>query len=151
MDFTKPKETISRVKPGYFTDFNAFFTRSSEIVTLEPYPRCPRRKPCAHFAKTSGGSASPKTMARESPEAQISSGKAAISNALRTTRSVLPILIVQLVADLIIASPRWASRLLAGFRNEVWILPLRPVAVFRLHRIGWQMELKEPVCAARKL
>src|SRR6266542_5957534 len=111
MDFTKPKETISRVKPGYFTDFNAFFTCSSEIVTLEPYARCAKRK--------------------------------------RTPR--LSVLIVQLVANLIIASARWASRLLAGFRNEVWILPLRPVAVFRLHGIGWQMELKESVCAARKL
>src|SRR5215217_5976954 len=31
IDFTNPNEMISRVKPGYFTDFNAFFTCSSEI------------------------------------------------------------------------------------------------------------------------
>src|SRR5204862_5679103 len=31
IDFTNPNETISRVKPGYFTAFNAFFTCSSEI------------------------------------------------------------------------------------------------------------------------
>src|SRR3982750_1508200 len=31
IDFTNPNEMISRVKPGYFTDFNAFFTFSSEI------------------------------------------------------------------------------------------------------------------------
>src|SRR5436853_6916550 len=30
-DFTRPNETISRVNPGYFTDFNAFRTCSSEI------------------------------------------------------------------------------------------------------------------------
>src|SRR5215475_5370278 len=31
IDFTNPKEMMSRVKPGYFTDFNTFFTCSSEI------------------------------------------------------------------------------------------------------------------------
>src|SRR5258705_11994214 len=31
IDFTNPNEMMSRVKPGYFTDFNAFFTCSSEI------------------------------------------------------------------------------------------------------------------------
>src|SRR5213079_1901077 len=31
IDFTNPNETMSRVKPGYFTAFNAFFTCSSEI------------------------------------------------------------------------------------------------------------------------
>ena len=31
IDFTNPNETMSRVKPGYFTDFNAFLTCSSEI------------------------------------------------------------------------------------------------------------------------
>src|SRR5262245_54981617 len=30
IDFTNPDETMSRVKPGYFTAFNAFFTCSSE-------------------------------------------------------------------------------------------------------------------------
>src|SRR5262249_50598885 len=34
-DFTRPNETISRVKPGYFTDFKAFFTCSSEIDISE--------------------------------------------------------------------------------------------------------------------
>src|SRR6266540_4952355 len=34
-DFTRPNETISRVKPGYFTDFKALFTCSSEIVIPE--------------------------------------------------------------------------------------------------------------------
>src|SRR6266516_5430981 len=47
IDFTNPKETISRVKPGYFTDFNAVFTCSSEIDILEPYVRYPRGKPRA--------------------------------------------------------------------------------------------------------
>src|SRR5260370_35041779 len=31
IDFTNPNETTSRVKPGYFTDFNEFFTCSSEM------------------------------------------------------------------------------------------------------------------------
>ncbi len=31
IDFTKPKETMSRVKPGYRTVFNEFLTCSSEI------------------------------------------------------------------------------------------------------------------------
>src|SRR5438552_4851690 len=47
IDFTKPNDTMSRVKPGYFTDFNAVFTCSSEIDILEPYVRCPRGKPRA--------------------------------------------------------------------------------------------------------
>jgi hypothetical protein len=54
MDFTKPKETISRVKPGYFTDFNAFFTRSSEIDMSEPYVRRARGKPWVHLARWIG-------------------------------------------------------------------------------------------------
>src|SRR6266516_3668245 len=47
IDLTKPNETMSRVKPGYFTDFNAVFTCSSEIDILEPYVRYPRGKPRA--------------------------------------------------------------------------------------------------------
>src|SRR6266568_3987416 len=47
IDFTKPNETMSRLKPGYFTDFNAVFTCSSEIDILEPYVRYPRGKPRA--------------------------------------------------------------------------------------------------------
>src|SRR3954451_5373656 len=35
IDFTNPNEMMSRVKPGYFTDFNAFFTCSSEIDILQ--------------------------------------------------------------------------------------------------------------------
>src|SRR5215469_14477936 len=35
IDFTNPKEMMSRVKPGYFTDFKAFFTCSSEIDIRE--------------------------------------------------------------------------------------------------------------------
>src|SRR5204863_398109 len=31
IDFTKPNETMSRVNPGYLTDFNASFTCSSAI------------------------------------------------------------------------------------------------------------------------
>src|ERR1051325_7758809 len=47
IDFTKPNETTSRLKPGYFTDFNAVFTCSSEIDILELYVRCARGKPRA--------------------------------------------------------------------------------------------------------
>jgi len=36
-DLTKPNETMSRVKPGYLTDFNAFFTCSSETDIHEAY------------------------------------------------------------------------------------------------------------------
>src|SRR6516165_3156746 len=35
IDFTNPNEMMSRVKPGYFTHFNAFFTCSSEIDIRE--------------------------------------------------------------------------------------------------------------------
>ena len=41
---TKPNETMSRLKPGYFTDFNAFVTCSSEIDIHEPYVRGGKRK-----------------------------------------------------------------------------------------------------------
>jgi hypothetical protein len=44
MAFTKPKETISRVKPGYFTDFKAVLTCSSEIDMVEPYACNTKRK-----------------------------------------------------------------------------------------------------------
>src|SRR6185312_15473919 len=53
-DFTRPNETISRVKPGYFTDFKAFFTCSSEIDMPEPYVCHARGKP-----RASGGSSCP--------------------------------------------------------------------------------------------
>src|SRR4029077_1064255 len=38
IDFTNPNEIMSRVKPGYFTDFNAFFTCSSEIDIFQGNP-----------------------------------------------------------------------------------------------------------------
>src|SRR5947207_15035777 len=79
MDFTNPKEIISRVKPGYFTDFNAFFTCSSEIDILKAYARCAKRK--------------------------------------RTPR--LSILIIQLVANLVVAAARETRWLLTRFRNEI--------------------------------
>src|SRR5882724_8061185 len=110
MDFTNPKEMISRVKPGYFTDFNAVFTCSSEIDIREPYASCAKRK--------------------------------------RMPR--LSVLVIEFVPDLIIVSARGGSRLLAGFRNEIWVLPLRPGAVFRLHRVGRQTKVKNSVCAARE-
>src|SRR5882762_9867629 len=50
-DFTMPNETMSRVKPGYFTDFKAFFTCSSEIDISETYARRARGKPCARAQK----------------------------------------------------------------------------------------------------
>ena len=65
-------------------------------------------------------------------------------------RSSLSVLIVQFVANLVVAATREVSRLLAGFRNEVWVLPLRPGAVFRLHRVGREMELENAVFAAGK-
>src|SRR5438552_11828390 len=64
--------------------------------------------------------------------------------------AALPILIIHLVPNLIIASARGASRLLAGFRDEVRVLPLRPGAVFHPHRVGWQMELEDSVFTAGK-
>src|SRR6266545_8356410 len=45
IDFTRPNETISRVKPGYFTDFKAFFTCSSEIDMSETYAHGTGGKP----------------------------------------------------------------------------------------------------------
>src|SRR5439155_24601776 len=51
IDFTNPNETMSRVKPGYFTDFNAFLTCSSEIDIHETYLRGARGKPRAHFRR----------------------------------------------------------------------------------------------------
>ena len=64
--------------------------------------------------------------------------------------AALPILIIHLVPNLIIASARGASRLLAGFRDEVRVLPLGPGAVFRPHRVGWQTELEDSVFTAGK-
>ena len=41
---------MSRVKPGYFTDFNAFFTCSSEIDIFQDYVCCVRGKLCVEFS-----------------------------------------------------------------------------------------------------
>jgi len=38
------------VKPGYFTDFNAFFTCSSEIDMHQDYVCCVRGKLCVEFS-----------------------------------------------------------------------------------------------------
>src|SRR5207244_7826887 len=43
-DLSNPKETMSRVKPGYFTDFNVFVTFVSEIDLHQPYVRGGKRK-----------------------------------------------------------------------------------------------------------
>src|SRR5215470_15833958 len=53
MDFTNPNETMSRVKPGYFTDFNAFFTCSSEIDIFQ------RNLPASDVNPRQGGSSCP--------------------------------------------------------------------------------------------
>ena len=45
--FTRPNETTSRVKPGYFTVFNAFFISSSEIDIYKAYLRLTGGKPCS--------------------------------------------------------------------------------------------------------
>src|SRR6266513_3328005 len=44
-DLTKPNETMSRVKPGYLTDFSAFIARSFKIDMRKTYPRLVGRKP----------------------------------------------------------------------------------------------------------
>src|SRR5215468_1075204 len=53
IDFTNPKETMSRVNPGYFTDFNAFFTCSSEIDIFQ------RNRPASDVNLRQGGSSCP--------------------------------------------------------------------------------------------
>src|SRR6476620_8130915 len=53
IDFTNPNETMSRVKPGYFTDFNAFFTCSSEIDIFQGNP------PASDVNRCQGGSSCP--------------------------------------------------------------------------------------------
>src|ERR1043166_9488833 len=48
IDLSNPNETMSRVKPGYFTVFNASRTCCSEIDITQTYPPAPGRKPpCA--------------------------------------------------------------------------------------------------------
>src|SRR5213592_4075062 len=48
-DLTKPNETMSRVKPGYLTDFNTFIACSSKIDMHKTYPRLVGRKPRVSF------------------------------------------------------------------------------------------------------
>jgi hypothetical protein len=48
--FTNPNEMMSRLKPGYFTDFNAFFTCSSEIDIHQDYVRNVRGKLRVEFS-----------------------------------------------------------------------------------------------------
>src|SRR5882672_756856 len=52
-DFTNPNEIMSRVKPGYFTDFNAFFTCSSEIDIFQS------NRPASVVNRRQGGSSCP--------------------------------------------------------------------------------------------
>src|SRR5262249_11631570 len=66
IDFTNPNETMSRVKPGYFTDFNAFFTCSSEIDIFQ------RNRQASHVTLRQGGSSCPQDDG--TAEGQISSG-----------------------------------------------------------------------------
>src|ERR1043166_7369578 len=44
-DLTRPNDTISREKPGYFTDVNASLTCSSETDMFQTYPRQAAGKP----------------------------------------------------------------------------------------------------------
>src|SRR6266550_2645946 len=53
IDFTNPNETMSRVKPGYFTAFNAFFTCSSEIVISQG------NRPASDVNRSKDGSSCP--------------------------------------------------------------------------------------------
>src|SRR6476661_6598765 len=53
IDFTNPNETMSRVNPGYFTDFNAFFTCSSEIDIFQG------NRPASDVNRCKGGSSCP--------------------------------------------------------------------------------------------
>jgi hypothetical protein len=145
--FTSPNETISRVKPGYFTDFKAFFTCSSEIDMSEPYVRRARGKPrgigwivlSSRRWQTGEASFPPRCACGTIP-----GGMAAVANALRTTRSTyeLSVLVIHFVADLILVSARGARRLLAPFRYKVRVLPVRPGAVFRLIGLAGSLSRK---------
>src|SRR2546423_1343230 len=116
IDFTSPNETMSRVKPGYFTVFNAFLISSSEIDIHKAYLRLTGGKPCA----------------------------------LGTISTQLPGLVIHPVSNLVIVSAGKTSRLLIGFRHEIWILPFRPISIFRLHGIRREMKIENPVFVARK-
>src|SRR5437763_1356886 len=62
----------------------------------------------------------------------------------------LSILIVQLIANLIVASGGSPGRLLTSLGNEVRFLPIRPGVVFRFHWIGGQVEPEDSVFVVRK-
>src|SRR5258705_7431028 len=102
IDFTNPNEMMSRVKPGYFTDFNAFFTCSSEIDIFQG------NRPASDVNRREGGSSCPQDdgIAQGQPfnalvAQKIPGGRAAVSKALRTTRSTclpLPVINVNWMA-----------------------------------------------------
>src|SRR5262249_27613321 len=98
---------MSRVKPGYFTVFNAFFICSSEIDIGQFTAAKPMRQRGSVFPRPGCGS-------------KARSGR-------------LAILVIDFVSNLVVVSAGEASRLLIRFRHEVWLLPLRPGPVFRLH------------------
>src|SRR5437773_2264303 len=104
-DLTRPNDTMSRVKPGYFTDFSAFIACSSKV----------------DMSKLTRG----------------------LSDVNR--RVALAILIVQFVANLIVVSAGCPRRLLVSFSDVVRPLPIGPCAIFRLHWVGRQMKLEDPV------
>src|SRR5512132_1118538 len=87
IDFTNPNETMSRVKPGYFTAFNAFFTCSSEIDIFQG------NRPASDVNRHQGGSSCPQDDGIAEGQlfqcivsAQIPGGRAAVSNALSRLR-----------------------------------------------------------------
>src|SRR4030095_4666129 len=113
-DFTRPNEIMSRVKPGYFTDFKAFFTCSSEIDISEPYACRARGKPCARAQRVKGGPASPENASPARTDGRGNAeganirrrGRNFLADALSTTRSTewqssLSVLVIHFVANLI--------------------------------------------------
>ena len=59
-------------------------------------------------------------------------------------------LVIHLVSNLVIVSAGKTSRLLVGFRHEIWILPFRPIPIFRLHWVRREMKIENPVFVTRK-
>jgi hypothetical protein len=153
-DFTRPNETISRVKPGYFTDFKALFTCSSEIVMRETYAHGRGGKPRHSLDRLV---LKPMAIAEGQfshgvAQAEIPGGRARVTNALKTTRSTydLSVLIIHFVANLILVAPREAGGLFSAFRYKVRVLPVRPRAVFRPHWVRRQFEPENSVCVTGK-
>src|SRR5256886_15296 len=62
MDFSRPNDTISRLNPGYFTNFSAFLTCSSEIDIHESYVRGAGGKPREAFCSFVIANALPPTI-----------------------------------------------------------------------------------------